>query len=237
MSDRLTIPVPAGEEPLARIAAAAAGHVRSYVTALTELAAGLAFEAALPVLLVKVSEIALEGARLGALSDVVPSERFEPDPGPDIDVQPIREGLALLLEGIDEFAEIFDPLLPDQLVGARISDYLADVAADLLHGLRHYEQGRLDEALWWWQFSYLSNWGGHTASALRALLSVVSHQRVDADPDVVAAAEVDALFGDAPAGPRPVQDRPAAPGPIIRGLGSGGRCATPRRRRGPAGRP
>ncbi|WP_254710554.1 DUF5063 domain-containing protein, partial [Streptomyces lunaelactis] len=30
---------------------------------------------------------------------------------------------------------------------------------DLRHGLAHYRSGRTSEALWWWQFSYFSNWG------------------------------------------------------------------------------
>jgi hypothetical protein len=35
-----------------------------------------------------------------------------------------------------------------------------DVAEALAHGLSHHERGDIDEALWWWQFSYLSGWGG-----------------------------------------------------------------------------
>ena len=54
---------------------------------------------------------------------------------------------------------------------------------DLLHGLQHYRAGRSREALWWWQFSYLSNWGSTASSALRALHSVVSHVRLDAPID------------------------------------------------------
>ena len=54
-----------------------------------------------------------------------------------------------------------------------------DVMSDLLHGLQHYRAGRASEALWWWQFSYLSNWGSTASSALRALHSVVSHVRLD----------------------------------------------------------
>ena len=39
--------------------------------------------------------------------------------------------------------------------------------------------GGVLEALWWWQFSYLSNWGGTASAALRALQSVVAHVRLD----------------------------------------------------------
>jgi hypothetical protein len=61
----------------------------------------------------------------------------------------------------------------------RLSDDLADIAADLVHGLQHYRAGRSIEALWWWQFSYLSSWGNHAGAALRALHSVVAHVRLD----------------------------------------------------------
>ena len=55
--------------------------------------------------------------------------------------------------------------------------------SDLLHGLQHYRDGRSGEALWWWQFSYLSNWGSTASSVLRALHSVVSHTRLDVVED------------------------------------------------------
>jgi Domain of unknown function (DUF5063) len=57
------------------------------------------------------------------------------------------------------------------------------VMSDLLHGLQHFRDGRPGEALWWWQFSYLSNWGSTASSVLRALHSVVSHTRLDAVED------------------------------------------------------
>jgi recombination protein RecR len=68
-----------------------------------------------------------------------------------------------------------------ELVTNRLSDDIADVVTDLVHGLQHYRAGRSLEALWWWQFSYLSNWGGTATAVLRALQSVVSHVRLDAE--------------------------------------------------------
>ena len=35
------------------------------------------------------------------------------------------------------------------------------------------------EALWWWQYSYVSHWGLHGGAALRALHAVVAHARLD----------------------------------------------------------
>jgi hypothetical protein len=53
------------------------------------------------------------------------------------------------------------------------------VAADLIHGLRHYQAGRPLEALWWWQYSYFNTWGNHAGAALRALQALVAHTRLD----------------------------------------------------------
>jgi hypothetical protein len=66
----------------------------------------------------------------------------------------------------------------------RMSDDLADVASNLQHGLAHYVAGRKDEALFWWQFGYLSSWGAEAGAVLRALHSIAAHSRIDSDrPD------------------------------------------------------
>ena len=128
--------------------------------------------------------VLLAGGRLGAISDVVPEERFEPDAGFDPDVEGVRTSLANMLEPIDEHAALFDPYAAEpELFTSRLSDDIADVMSDLLHGLQHYRAGHPTEALWWWQFSYLSNWGSTGSSALRALHSVVSHVRLDTGID------------------------------------------------------
>jgi len=87
-------------------------------------------------------------------------------------------------------------MIPERPVHGRISDDVADVAIELVHGLRHYEAGRVDEALWWWQFSFLSHWGAQALNAQRALLSIVAHQRLDAGDEEAAAAQLDALLRD-----------------------------------------
>lgn len=158
-----------------------ADQIRSFLVAVREVAAGESPESAVPMLLLEVSQLLLAGGRLGAIRDIVPAERFEPDPGRDVDVDGLRSSLANLLEPIDEYAEVFDPYAdPPEIVHTRLSDDLAGAAADLSHGLAHYSAGRVDEALWWWQFSYLSSWGPAVSSALRALASVVAHARLDA---------------------------------------------------------
>ena len=159
-------------------------EAQAYLDAVTELAAGANPETEISVLLLPLSKLLLTGARLGANRDVVPAERFEPDSGPDPELDPLRAGLANFFEGVDEYADIVDPMTdPASVVRGILSDDLADVAADLVHGLRHYRSGRIDEALWWFQFSYLSTWGARAASALRVLQSMVSHLRLDVDDD------------------------------------------------------
>jgi hypothetical protein len=193
VDDPLGAPDPSSGADLQGLASYTAAEARGYLDAVTEVASGTGADTALPVLLLAVSQIAVTGARLGAIADVLPSERFEPDPGPDPDVEPLRAGLANLFEGLDEYVDVVDPLTSGELARGSLSNDLVDVAAALVHGLRHYETGRVDEALWWWQFSYLSSWGERAASALRVLLSVLGHLRLDADEDTVADAEFDAL--------------------------------------------
>jgi Domain of unknown function (DUF5063) len=178
---------------LRRIGEDTAADAQAFLDALTEVAAGSSPDIAIPVLLLAVSQSLVAGARLGAISDIVPSERFEPDAGPDTDVDPVRAGLANLFDGLDEYADVVDPLTNGEVVRQSLSDDLSDVAADLVHGLRHYRAGRVDEALWWWQFSYLSTWGVRATSALRVLQSMIGHLRLDVEDETAADAEFDAL--------------------------------------------
>jgi hypothetical protein len=157
-----------------------ADQVESFLIALREIARGDRPEQAVSMLLLEVSQLLLAGGRLGAIVDVVPEEEFEPDAGPDPDIDELRAKLGKLLEPIDEYVEVFDPYGGEpEVVACRLSDDLSDVAADLLHGLQHFRAGRSIEALWWWQFSYLSHWGNHASTSLRALQSIVAHVRLD----------------------------------------------------------
>ncbi|WP_432509352.1 DUF5063 domain-containing protein [Kineococcus auxinigenes] len=178
---------------LAQLAATTALEVRDYLDAVTEVASGQLGSTALSVLLLAVSQLQVTGARLGAVADVVPARRFEPDAGPDPDVDPVRAGLANVLEGVDDYADVTDPLTNAELVRGALSDDLASVAADLVHGVRHFERGEVTEALWWWQFSYLSSWGLRSSAALRVLQSLLAHLRLDVDAETASDAEFDAL--------------------------------------------
>ncbi|MER6565369.1 DUF5063 domain-containing protein [Streptomyces sp. NPDC001093] len=157
-----------------------ADQIESFLVAVTEVARGDEPGSTVPFLLLEVSQLLLAGGRLGAHEDLVPEERYEPDLGPEPDVDGLRENLARLLEPVDVYSEVFDPYEPRKApVPARISDDLADVITDLRHGMAHYRAGRTTEALWWWQFSYFSNWGPTASAVLRALQSVLIHVRLN----------------------------------------------------------
>ena len=157
-----------------------ADQAESYLVALQAISREDAGGSAVPLLLLEVSQILLAGARLGAQSDFGVEEEFQPDVGPDPDLDAMRERLAALLDGVDAYVYNFDPYDPE-LVGAKLSDELTSIATALANGLRHFRAGNVAEALWWWQFSYVAHWGNEASGALRALQSIVSHDRLDTD--------------------------------------------------------
>lgn len=177
-------------DDLSDFTAEIADQVESFVVAVREIAAAEDPDYAISLLLLEVSQLLLAGGRLGAISDVVPEEQFETDTGDDPDVEGLRTSLANLLDPIDEYATLFDPYSSDpEVFLSRLSDDLSAIMTDLLHGFAHYRAGRASEALWHWQFTYLSSWGSHASSVLRALHSVVSHVRLDIPVDEETLAE------------------------------------------------
>ncbi len=181
-----------GQE-LILLAGESARDAQIYLGTVREVAAGAAADTAIPVLLLATSQLLLAGSRLGAIQDIVLEERFEADPGPEPDLDPLHANLANLFEGLDDYADVVDPVTTAELTRGSLSNDIVEIAAALDHGLKHYDEGRLTEALWWWQFSYLSTWGDRAASSLRVLHSVLAHLRLDADEETVSDAEFDAL--------------------------------------------
>jgi hypothetical protein len=156
-----------------------AGNVRDFLDGVEALAGADGSAEAIPLLLLEISQILLAGAQLGASTDVILQGNREPEVGDDPDMDALRVGLARQLPTWDDYAELFDPYADTQGMPFRISDDIAAVAADLIHGLKHYRAGRKLEALWWWQYSYFNHWGTHAGAALRALHAVVAHARLD----------------------------------------------------------
>lgn len=169
-----------------------ADGVESFLVALQAMSRADDAGTVVPLLLVEVSQILFAGARLGAQRDFAPTLEYQPDVGPDPDLDAMRLRLARLLDSVDTYTYNFDPYVPD-LVTAQLSDDLTSIATDLANGLRHYRAGDVSEALWWWQFSYVATWGNNASAVLRALQSVVAHDRLDADfeseSDQIAAAQ------------------------------------------------
>jgi hypothetical protein len=160
-----------------------ADQVESFLIAVRAIARGEATGGeAISLLLLVVSQVLLGGARLGVQADFQPTDEYEPDPGPDPDLDEMRHRLAVLLGGVDAYTEVFDPYVdPPELVTSAVSDDVTSIASSLAHGLRHFKAGRVHEALWWWQFSYVASWGAEASATLRALQSVVAHDRLDSE--------------------------------------------------------
>ncbi len=157
-----------------------ADAVESFLVALQAMSREENPGTVVPLLLVEVSQVLFAGARLGAQRDFAPRLEYQPDVGPDPDLDEMRLRLARLLDSVDTYAYNLDPYVPD-LVEAQLSDDLTSIANDLANGLRHFRAGDVSEALWWWQFSYLASWGESASAALRALQSVVAHDRLDTE--------------------------------------------------------
>ncbi len=156
-----------------------ARSVQDFLDGVEALARGEGGNETVPLLLLEVSQLQLAGAQLGATTDVILPDNSEPEVGADPDLDELRTGLAKRFAPYDDYLEIFDPYSDSQATSFRLSDDVAAVAADLVHGLKHYQAGRPLEALWWWQYSYFNHWGTHGGAALRALHAVVAHARLD----------------------------------------------------------
>jgi hypothetical protein len=157
-----------------------ADQVESFLIALQAIAREADGGRAISLLLLEISQVLLAGARLGAQRDFQPVAKYQPDVGPEPDIDEMRLRLAAMLDSVDTYSLVFDPYVPE-MVESQLSDDLTSIATDLENGLRHYRLGNVQEALWWWQFSYVASWGNLAGAALNALLSVVAHDRLDAE--------------------------------------------------------
>ena len=181
------------DKTLQLLAESTAAQVRDFIATVTEVAAGANPGAALSLLLLATSDVLATGARLGATVDVVPPTRFEPDLGPDPDLEPLRGGLANALDGLDAYVEVVDPLFGSEAEEASVTNDLMSIVEALAQGLKHFEAGRRIEALWWWQYSFFAQWGERAAALTRILHAVLAHLRLDVEDDVAQEAEFEAL--------------------------------------------
>lgn len=182
-SSTTATPTPALDAETLEFAQQIADQVASFLLALRAIAKENDGGRAISLLLLEISQVLLAGARLGAQQDFTPNDEYQPDVGPEPDLDLMRLRLAEMLDNVDTYSFVFDPYVPE-VVESQLSDDLTAIATDLDTGLRHYRAGHVSEALWWWQFSYVSSWGNLAGAALNALLSVVSHDRLDVEVDL-----------------------------------------------------
>ncbi len=163
-----------------------------FLVGVQEISKGEDTGIAVPLLLLEVSQLLLAGARLGAQIDFEPTHEYQPDVGPDPDLDAMRLRLADVLGDLDTYSHNLEPYDPET-IPSQLSDDLTSIAADVANGLRHFRNGDLEEALWWWQYSYLASWGTNACGVLSALHSVVAHSRLDAEVDFEDEAELIAV--------------------------------------------
>ena len=192
----------AGGHEFDALATQVADAAEVFLLGLQEISRGESAGTAVPLLLLEVSQLLLAGARLGVQIDFEPREEFQPDGGPDPDLDAMRLRLADVLGEIDTYSHNFEPYDPETFP-SQLSDDLASIAYDVALGLRHFRNGDVSEALWWWQFSYLSSWGTSACGVLAALHSVVAHDRLDRELDFEGEQleAADALAADSAAAP------------------------------------
>ena len=80
--------------------------------------------------------------------------------------------LPLKMQIRDFYWDVFDPFDDadeDKLVGGMIFDDLNDIYRDLMEGVRAYELGAINEAVWVWKWGVDNHWGTHAVSLIKAL--------------------------------------------------------------------
>ena len=113
-----------------------ADQVESFLIALQAIAREGDVGRAISLLLLEISQVLLAGARLGAQRDFAPRAEYQPDVGPEPDIDEMRLRLAEMLDSIDTYSLVFDPYVPE-LVESQLSDDLTSIATDLELSLIH----------------------------------------------------------------------------------------------------
>ncbi len=199
-TDQLGAPASTPVEPalskdaLRELAKVVVPRVRGFIQTTVDVASGEDPDASISLLVLALSDILNAGAHLGASPDVVPPKRFEPDLEETLNLDPLREALRKTFQQLDNYTEVVDPIVGDESDTAEISSDVATIVESLSHGLQHYDAGNQVEALWWWQYSYISSWGERASSVLRVLQLILMHLRLDVPDDVAEEARYEALF-------------------------------------------
>ena len=175
----------ASEDPRIGLADEIAADAASFVAAVESVAAGANPSAAVSVLILALSGLLSAGAKLGAQEDIA-AAGDEPEDGlaraaalgDGQRTGELRTALAEQFGGVDQYWETIDPYLGQEVASARLSEDLSGIAGDLLQGLALYSQDRYEDALAWWQYSYLARWGPTASACLRAVQSLIAMVRL-----------------------------------------------------------
>lgn len=92
----------------------------------------------------------------------------------------VAERVAALPVGY--YGSLLHPLTvpPGEAGVGDLADDLVDVFGDVAHGLRLFDLGHVDDALWSWRFHLWAHWGEHATSAIHVLHRFVANELVDA---------------------------------------------------------
>ncbi len=87
----------------------------------------------------------------------------------DAEVDRVRTWCARL--PFDLYGEVFDSTVmpPEEPVIGSIGDDIADIYRDVATGLRLFDAGQFDAALWEWGFNFRIHWGQHATDAILAI--------------------------------------------------------------------
>ena len=68
--------------------------------------------------------------------------------------------------------EVFNPLVKEEPVSPTIKDDLEDIVNDLSKGIIEYQEGRINNAIFLWQYTNIFHTGNHIVDLIRALHSI-----------------------------------------------------------------
>ena len=119
-----------------------ADQIESFLVALQAIVRDEDGGRAISLLLLEVSQVLLAGARLGAQADFTPEQEYQPDVGPDPDLDAMRLKLARMLDGVDTYSLQLRPLRAGagRLAALRRPHR---IATDVANGLRHFRAGNV----------------------------------------------------------------------------------------------
>jgi uncharacterized protein DUF5063 len=71
------------------------------------------------------------------------------------------------------YKEVYDPVgdlsEDEEPVVGDVADDLADIYRDVMRGLRAFDKGDMNNALWEWRFNLAHHWGAHATAAIRVM--------------------------------------------------------------------